>query len=80
MRIYRYFAENDLLRAAAEREETMNCLKGMRQFLTEEEGMGTVEIILIIVVLVSLVILFKTQITQVANTIFQKITTQSNKV
>ena len=52
----------------------------MRQFLTEEEGMGTVEIILIIVVLVSLVILFKSQITQVANTIFKKITTQSNKV
>lgn len=58
----------------------MNQLKGMKQLLTEEEGMGTVEIILIIVVLVGLVILFKTQITQVVNTIFQKITTQSNKV
>ena len=58
----------------------MDQLKGMRQFITEEEGMGTVEIILIIVVLVSLVILFKSQITKVANTIFQKITTQSNKV
>ena len=58
----------------------MNCLKGMGQFLTEEEGMGTVEIILIIVVLVSLVILFKSQTTSVANTIFKKITTQSNKV
>lgn len=58
----------------------MNQLKGMRQFLAEEEGMGTVEIILIIVVLVSLVILFKSQITQVANTIFKKITSQSNKV
>lgn len=80
MRIYRYFAENDMLHTAAEREENMGCLKGMRQFLTEEEGMGTVEIILIIVVLVSLVILFKSQITQVANTIFKKITTQSNKV
>ena len=41
----------------------MDCLKGMREFFTEEEGMGTVEIILIIVVLVSLVILFKSQIT-----------------
>lgn len=27
----------------------MNQLKGMRQFITEEDGMGTVEIILIIV-------------------------------
>ena len=58
----------------------MNCLKGMGQFLFVVEGMGTVEIILMIVVLVSLVILFKSQITSVANTIFKKITTQSNKV
>ncbi|MCI9438515.1 MAG: holin, BlyA family protein [Lachnospiraceae bacterium] len=52
----------------------------MRQFITEEDGMGTVEIILIIVVLVGLVILFKSQITQVVNTIFNKITSQTNKV
>mgnify|MGYP000137763679 FL=1 len=58
----------------------MNQLKGMRQFITEEDGMGTVEIILIIVVLVGLVILFKSQITQVVNTIFNKITSQTNKV
>lgn len=58
----------------------MTQLKGMRQFITEEDGMGTVEIILIIVVLVGLVILFKSQITQVVNTIFNKITSQTNKV
>ena len=58
----------------------MNQLKGMRQFITEEDGMGTVEIILIIVVLVGLVILFKSQITQVVDTIFNKITSQTNKV
>ena len=33
-----------------------NKLKSFRQFLTEEDGMGTVEVILIIVVLVGLVI------------------------
>ena len=32
-----------------------NKLKSFRQFLTEEDGMGTVEVILIIVVLVGLV-------------------------
>ena len=58
----------------------MNCLKGMKQFWTEEEGMGTVEIILIIVVLVGLVILFKNQITQIVNSLFQKITKQSDTV
>ena len=42
--------------------------------------MGTVEIILIIVVLVGLVILFKGQITKVVEDIFKKITTQTNKV
>ena len=35
-------------------------LKGFRDFLREEDGMGTVEIILIIVVLIGLVIIFKT--------------------
>ncbi len=58
----------------------MNQLKGMKQFFTEEEGMGTVEIILIIVVLVGLVILFKNQITAIVNNIFNKITSQTNKI
>ena len=40
-----------------------NKLKSFRQFLTEEDGMGTVEVILIIVVLVGLVIIFKEKIT-----------------
>lgn len=57
-----------------------NSLKNFRQFLTEEDGLATVEIILIIVVLVGLVILFKNQITQVVTNIFKKITTQSNKI
>lgn len=74
--------------AAAEREarrdgqkgESMNGLKGFRQLLTEEDGMATVEIILIIVVLVGLVILFKGQITKVVGDIFKKITNQTNKI
>ncbi len=58
----------------------MNQLKTMRNFLQEEEGMGTVEIILIIVVLVGLVIIFKNQITQIVNSIFSKITSQTSKI
>lgn len=58
----------------------MKQAKGMREFLREEDGMGTVEIILIIVVLVGLVIIFKSQITQIINTLFQKITSQTNTV
>lgn len=60
--------------------EKMANLKGIRQLITEEDGMGTVEIILIIVVLVGLVIIFKNQITEVVNNIFKKITEQTNKV
>ena len=52
-----------------------------RFFLTESNaGMGTVEIILIIVVLIGLVIIFKGQITELVNNIFEKITNQANKV
>ena len=55
-------------------------LKGIREFLQEEEGMGTVEIILIIVVLIGLVIIFKTQLRSLVETVFEKITSDSNTV
>lgn len=57
-----------------------NKLKSFRQFLTEEDGMGTVEVILIIVVLIGLVIIFKEKITEVVNSIFTKITNQTKKI
>ncbi len=46
----------------------------------KQEGMGTVEIILIIVVLIGLVIIFKDKITDLVNDIFSKITKQANKI
>lgn len=55
-------------------------LKGMGAFLKEEEGMGTVEVILIIVVLIGLVIIFKTQLTSLVKTVFEKITRDSKTV
>ena len=52
-----------------------------KAFLADSNaGMGTVEIILIIVVLIGLVIIFKGQITELVNDIFDKITSQANKV
>lgn len=52
-----------------------------RNFMTAENaGMGTVEVILIIVVLVGIVIIFKSQITDLVESIFSKITKQVNKV
>ena len=58
----------------------MNHLKTFRQFIKEEDGMGTVEVILIIVVLVGLVVIFKEKITEVVNSIFDKITSQTKKI
>lgn len=55
-------------------------LKGIQEFFKEEEGMGTVEIILIIVVLIGLVIIFKTQLRSLVETVFEKITSDSNTV
>lgn len=40
--------------------------------------MGTVEVILIIVVLVALVVIFKTEITKIVNSLFTKITAQTD--
>lgn len=62
-----------------EEEKEME-LKKFGDFWKEEDGMGTVEVILIIVVLVGLVIIFKTQITKVVESIFKKITTQTDRV
>lgn len=55
-------------------------LKVWRQFIKEEDGMGTVEVILIIVVLVGLVIIFKDQITKIVNDLFDKISSQTGKI
>ena len=52
----------------------------MRQFWSDESGMGTVEIILIIVVLIGLVIVFKKQINDLVTKIFKKITSDSNQI
>lgn len=48
--------------------------------MKEEDGMGTVEVILIIVVLVGLVIIFKDQITKIVNNLFDKISSQTGKI
>lgn len=51
-----------------------------KNFLREEDGMGVVEVILIIVILISLALLFKEQITDLVEKILKKITTQAGKV
>lgn len=55
-------------------------LKTWKDFWKEEDGMGTVEVILIIVVLISLVMIFKEQLTKLVESIFEKIVKQANKI
>lgn len=45
--------------------------------MKEKKGIGVVEVILILVVLIGLVIIFKSQLTSLVETIFQKITSES---
>lgn len=52
----------------------------LRTFLREEDGVGVVEIILILVVLISLVVIFKKQLTSLVTNILSKITSQSNEI
>ena len=50
------------------------------EFIKEEDGIGTVELILILVVLIGLVLIFKEQLNTLITNIFNTITTQSGKV
>lgn len=50
------------------------------RFLDEEDGMGVVEIILIIVVLIGLVIIFKEQITSLVNKILKSVSKDAKSV
>ena len=52
----------------------------IKQILQDEKGIGVVEVILILVVLIGLVIIFKSQITSLVETIFQKITSESSGI
>lgn len=55
-------------------------MNGIINFMKEEDGIGVVEIILILVVLIGLVIVFKEQLSSLVTKIFSNITTKSNKV
>lgn len=51
----------------------------LKRFVTEEDGLGTVEIILILVVLVGLVLIFKDEMLDIVENIFDKINKKIKK-
>lgn len=50
------------------------------KIMNSQAGVGTVEVVLLILVAVGLVLIFKDRITDLVTTIFGKITTQAGKV
>ena len=55
-------------------------LKTIKSFVKEEDGIGTVEMILILVVLIGLVLIFKSQLTDLVNSIFKTINKKAKQV
>ena len=58
----------------------MKKIKQFFAFMKEEQGIGVVEVILILVVLIGLVIIFKSQLNELVTSIFKKITSESSKI
>ena len=59
---------------------TKQVVMAVRRFWQDEDGVGVVEIILILVVLISLVLLFKEQITSLVKSTLTKIKNQGSSV
>lgn len=58
----------------------MKILKKIKNFWDDESGMGVVEVVLIIIVLVGLVMLFKKQITSLVNILLSKMSSQAKQI
>ncbi len=54
--------------------------KEWTRFLREEDGIGTVEVILILVVIIGLIVIFKNQLTTLVNNTFSNINSQAGSL
>jgi Flp pilus assembly pilin Flp len=54
--------------------------KNAAEFMKDEDGVSTIEIVLILFVIIGLVLIFKKQITELVNKIFESITSESDEV
>ena len=59
---------------------SLSAKEKMKEFIRDESGMGTVEVILIIVVLIGLVIVFRKEIDGLVTEIFKTINQDAAKV
>ena len=52
----------------------------LSQFSKDDQGIGVVEVILIMVVLIGLVVIFRDQLTTIVNGIFERISEDANAI
>ena len=66
------------------RTNTMNVVKRIKgsltRFIKEEDGVGVVEVVLILVVLIGLIVIFKSKLTVLLNSIFSTITQRTGSL
>lgn len=60
------------------REESKNYI--LKEFMAEEIGVGVIELVLILVILIGLAIVFKKQINTLLENIFKQINTKTKEV
>lgn len=61
-------------------ERKVMIMRGIREFIREEDGIGIVELILILVILIGIVLIFKEKITTIVNDAFKQITEKAGKI
>ena len=54
--------------------------EGLKDFLREEDGVGVVEVILILVVIIGLVLIFKEQLNTLVESLFETINDKAGSV
>lgn len=66
------------------RTNSMNVVKRIKgsltRFIKEEDGVGVVEVVLILVVLIGLIVIFKSKLTVLLNSIFSTITQRTGSL
>ncbi len=67
-------------KAVEDRRKGEGQLRRFFRVLRDEQGIGVVEMILILVVLIGLVIIFKEQLTDLVNSIFKTISSRSGSI
>ena len=54
--------------------------KGLKELFLEEDGIGTVEMLLILVVFIAVVAIFKTQLTKLVGELFTKLSENAKAI